>query len=103
MPLGQTLAVTFSSYLPHAFGTIFHIHISSFGWPFSLLKNGSWFLYGILLLDFLSFLLFWFIPLDEAHHFWPQDLKDFVRSAGEVTYADVDRNGRGYYLFLYIF
>jgi len=26
---------------------------------------------------------------------WPQDLKDFVRTAGEVTYADVDREGRG--------
>jgi len=33
--------------------------------------------------------------LDEAHHSWPQDLKDFVRSAGEVTYADVDRDGKG--------
>jgi len=27
--------------------------------------------------------------------FGQQDLKDFVRPAGEVTYADVDRNGRG--------
>lgn len=39
---------------------------------------------------------FWFTTLDEAHRSWPQDLKDFVRSAGEVTYADVDRDGRGY-------
>jgi hypothetical protein len=29
--------------------------------------------------------------------FGPQDLKDFVRAAGEVTYADVDRDGRGYF------
>jgi hypothetical protein len=37
-----------------------------------------------------------------GHHsplFGQQDLKDFVRSAGEVTYADVDRNGRGYVSF----
>jgi RNA recognition motif-containing protein len=32
---------------------------------------------------------------------WPQDLKDFIRPAGEVTYADVDRRGKGYKFYRY--
>ena len=58
-------------------------------------------LYGMgILLDcyiFFPFSCFGLLHLDEAHHlYWPQDLKDFVRAAGEVTYADTDRAGNGY-------
>jgi hypothetical protein len=52
---------------------------------------------GLLSYSFLLPFAIWFTPLDEAHHSWPQDLKDFIRSAGEVTYADVDRDGKGYH------
>jgi hypothetical protein len=47
---------------------------------------------GFLILPPFCFSLFPWMRLTIS---WPQDLKDFVRSAGEVTYADVDRDGRG--------
>jgi len=52
------------------------------------------------LASFRAFFLFCFYFQDEAYHTWPQDLKDFVRPAGEVTYADVDRRGSGYPSFI---
>lgn len=73
--------------------------LSSFGWPISFL---AWILVSLwnCIISWITFPLFWFLQLDDAYRLWPQDLKDFVRPAGEVTYADVDRQGTGYHLSL---
>jgi len=88
-------------------GHIYIFLIFSFGVAIFLKSCGSWYLsgthtFGILgpweLSCFLFYLyLLFFYPLDNGSPLLgQQDLKDFVRSAGEVTYADVDREGKGY-------
>jgi len=79
-------------------GTV-SIYFSVFIWMAIFLDfYGSWCSLWNRIYSWTSLSLFCFglLPWMMLTIFWPQDLKDFVRTAGEVTYADTDRAGNGY-------
>jgi hypothetical protein len=103
-----TFGDSFLFFIPFP-GSVYFLLIVPLGWPYFLFWDLGFSFWDLnLLLGFILFypsscfclFVFYISPWTGSLPTFGQDLKDFVRSAGEVTFADVDRDGRGYNIML---